>query len=153
MPSLVYFDLVALRRRYVMHEMDSNGTPLEDIANRFGITERVVRYHLDLPKPRLARPGQGEEWRDWAACNENDTHLFYPESRGLAGRNAVRQAQKICAGCPVKKQCHQYAIENYETNGVWGGEDMTKYRYRYDESNGDVYVEIGGRDAPLTKVS
>lgn len=67
-------------------------------------------------------------WQDNAAClgmyQESGEDLFFPpfsEGRIPAGQAArVREAKKVCATCPVKKQCLRYALRNNCT-GVWGG--------------------------------
>lgn len=69
-------------------------------------------------------------WQDHAACAGMDTNLFFrPEGEGRGGRKGVvgeadriRSAKKICAGCPVRAECLEFAIEN-ECYGIWGGTD------------------------------
>lgn len=39
-----------------------------------------------------------------------------------------RQAPKICAGCPVRLKCAQYALESGVTDGVWGGVSLPGIR-------------------------
>jgi WhiB family redox-sensing transcriptional regulator len=31
------------------------------------------------------------------------------------------KAQRICAGCGVRQQCLDFAMQNGEVHGVWGG--------------------------------
>lgn len=50
------------------------------------------------------------------ACRGHDPRIFYPE----LGESA-RRAKFICRGCPVRITCREYALENYEQIGVWGG--------------------------------
>ena len=45
-------------------------------------------------------------WRKHAACRGMDTNLFYPE-QGYNGHAKQRQAQAVCAACPVKAECLQ----------------------------------------------
>jgi WhiB family redox-sensing transcriptional regulator len=55
----------------------------------------------------------------WAAeglCAQTDPEIFFPEKGG-----AVKAAKRVCAGCPVKGECLEYALENQERFGVWGG--------------------------------
>lgn len=62
------------------------------------------------------------EWMDDGACREHES-LFYnreDEPKGVR-RAKERQAQQICAGCPVLQQCRDYALESGEHYGVWGG--------------------------------
>jgi WhiB family transcriptional regulator, redox-sensing transcriptional regulator len=56
------------------------------------------------------------EWVDKALCKSYDPNIFFPTD--LAGFN---RAVVICAQCPVRVQCGQWAIEHPEEQGVWGG--------------------------------
>jgi hypothetical protein len=58
------------------------------------------------------------DWRTLAACRGLDPELFFPE-RGDAF--TARNAQAVCATCPVAEQCLEFAIEVGETEGIWGG--------------------------------
>lgn len=56
---------------------------------------------------------------DWMArgkCKEMDPAIFFP-SDGLG----VQAAQRICAECPVKGPCLEYALAHRVDHGVWGG--------------------------------
>lgn len=55
-------------------------------------------------------------WRQKAACRGVDPDIFYPVSDDDAGA-----AKAICAGCPVREACLEYALANRERDGVWGG--------------------------------
>lgn len=69
---------------------------------------------------RPAEPAAAsEQWRADAACaNSPSADVFFPED-GSNGSTAA--ARKICAQCPVRKQCVSYAITNNEKYGIWGG--------------------------------
>jgi WhiB family redox-sensing transcriptional regulator len=58
------------------------------------------------------------DWRTLAACRGLDPDLFFP-ARGDAF--TARNAQAVCAACPVAEQCLEFAIEVGETEGIWGG--------------------------------
>lgn len=61
----------------------------------------------------------GEEGSDWmleARCLDADPEAFFPEKGG-----STREAKRICAACPVRDDCLQYALENDERFGIWGG--------------------------------
>lgn len=49
--------------------------------------------------------------------------LFYgPEDETRENREArEKQAAAVCARCPVRSACLQYAVEHRERYGVWGG--------------------------------
>ena len=55
-------------------------------------------------------------WRDRAACRGLDPEIFYPVSDDEAD-----VAKSICAECPVREACLEYALANCERDGVWGG--------------------------------
>ena len=60
----------------------------------------------------------GGQWRTDAACHGIDPDVFFPERGDAAG---MRAAKAICANCRVRSDCLDYAIENHEREGVWGG--------------------------------
>lgn len=53
-----------------------------------------------------------------AACKGTDPRLWFP---GSGWRSAVRAAKAVCAGCPVRERCLQWALDAGETEGIWGG--------------------------------
>ncbi|WP_406425684.1 WhiB family transcriptional regulator [Streptomyces sp. NBC_00842] len=69
--------------------------------------------------PRTATPGL--EWRHEAACRWIDPDLFWPLGEGAAARQQAEQAKAVCAKCPVRAQCLEWAVETRQDFGVWGG--------------------------------
>lgn len=67
-----------------------------------------------------------DEWRQHANCKGVATDLFYLE-RGCSA-NDIRAAKAVCGKCPVIKQCLDYAVENFETIGIWGGTSEVERR-------------------------
>lgn len=66
----------------------------------------------------------GAPWHDHAACSGESGVLFYPPAR--PERRAARlrresRARAVCAGCPVRGDCLQHAIDHVERYGIWGG--------------------------------
>lgn len=57
-----------------------------------------------------------ETWIDEAICPQTDAEEFYPEQGASA---AVAKA--VCRDCPVRIPCLQFALDNSESHGVWGG--------------------------------
>ena len=49
-------------------------------------------------------------------CADKPPSLFFP-SDGVG----VDVARRICADCPVKSECLEYALANGEKFGIWGG--------------------------------
>lgn len=62
--------------------------------------------------------GETEElsWQDQANCMGVDPDLFFPE-RGAS----TREAKEVCRGCVVRLDCLEYALDNVEKFGIWGG--------------------------------
>jgi hypothetical protein len=58
------------------------------------------------------------EWMKSALCAQVDTEIFYPERGDSASADAAR---RICSLCDVKVQCLEYALDNAERYGIWGG--------------------------------
>jgi WhiB family redox-sensing transcriptional regulator len=60
--------------------------------------------------------GQLPEWYGRGICHETDPESFFPEKGG-----STREAKAICTGCPVRAECLDYALDNDERFGIWGG--------------------------------
>ncbi|HZT67325.1 MAG TPA: WhiB family transcriptional regulator [Acidimicrobiales bacterium] len=56
------------------------------------------------------------QWMARGRCRDVHPSVFFP-SDGLG----VEAAQQICADCPVRSPCLEYALENKIDHGVWGG--------------------------------
>ena len=55
-------------------------------------------------------------WRDRAACRGTDLTVFFP-GRG----ESAEPARQVCAGCPVRQPCLEFALRHGEVHGIWGG--------------------------------
>lgn len=55
-------------------------------------------------------------WKDQAACRGADLALFFPEPGAK-----YLEAKVVCDRCPVKVECLDYALDNGELFGIWGG--------------------------------
>jgi WhiB family transcriptional regulator, redox-sensing transcriptional regulator len=59
-------------------------------------------------------------------CASVDPELFFPQEIEMSDSKVVSKyqnlsaAKAICNSCPLKLQCLEYALKNYEV-GVWGG--------------------------------
>ncbi|KJE23777.1 transcription factor WhiB [Frankia torreyi] len=60
--------------------------------------------------------GEAMEWQERALCAQTDPEAFFPEKGG-----STREAKRICSGCEVRAECLEYALENDERFGIWGG--------------------------------
>lgn len=68
-------------------------------------------------------PGMGDDadegilgWQERALCAQTDPEAFFPEKGG-----STREAKKVCISCDVRSECLEYALENDERFGIWGG--------------------------------
>ena len=65
----------------------------------------------------LAAPARfAARWRELAACRGIDLEVFFPGRGESAG-----PARQVCARCPVRQPCLDYAISNRIVHGIWGG--------------------------------
>lgn len=58
------------------------------------------------------------DWRDQAACLDEDPELFFPQPKDEDGEQA---AKAVCAGCQVTATCLAFALEKRADWGVFGG--------------------------------
>ncbi len=63
-------------------------------------------------------------WQQEAACRGEDSTLFFAPSyfekrEEKDAREA--QAKRLCARCPVREPCLEYALRTRDPHGVWGG--------------------------------
>jgi WhiB family redox-sensing transcriptional regulator len=69
-----------------------------------------------VPPPVIRQRAQAGGWLARAACRGMDPELFFPD-RG----ESTEPAKAVCAACPVRAECLDYALTNGERFGVWGG--------------------------------
>ena len=56
------------------------------------------------------------DWQEQGLCNQTDPEIFFPEKGG-----STRQAKQVCAACPVRAECLDWALERRIRYGLWGG--------------------------------
>ncbi len=69
----------------------------------------------DVWLPDIDAPG---DWIDRAACRGQDGDQWFP---GPGERSTFRAAVAVCAACPVRLACLEYAQRWRINHGVWGG--------------------------------
>ena len=73
---------------------------------------------------QFQRMAKRADWMEQAACRGHDSNFWHPPK----GTNAdTYKAKAICAGCPVREVCLQWALENGERQGIWGGVSIDRY--------------------------
>jgi len=89
---------------------------------RAGVPDDWFVDPVKLGVPGVRKPGgvAGEDnalaWQSDSLCAQTDPEAFFPEKGG-----STRDAKKICSSCEVRNQCLEYALENDERFGIWGG--------------------------------
>lgn len=75
---------------------------------------------INLGVPGVRRVTTDDEnplaWQADSLCAQTDPEAFFPEKGG-----STREAKKICTSCEVRSQCLEYALQNDERFGIWGG--------------------------------
>ena len=88
--------------------------------------------------PETGQDAQASAWRFAARCADQDPDLFFPVgSSGPALRQTLR-AKAVCAQCPVRDECLDWALETAQPHGVWGGLDEQE-RERLRLSGGESH--------------
>lgn len=71
---------------------------------------------LGTPGFRHDDENEALAWQSDALCAQTDPEAFFPEKGG-----STREAKRICESCEVRSECLEYALENDERFGIWGG--------------------------------
>jgi len=75
---------------------------------------------VNLGVPGVRRPVEDDDhalaWQTDALCAQTDPEAFFPEKGG-----STRDAKRICTSCEVRGECLEYALQNDERFGIWGG--------------------------------
>lgn len=69
-----------------------------------------------MPGVRPVEEDEALTWQADALCAQTDPEAFFPEKGG-----STREAKRICDSCDVRAACLDYALENDERFGIWGG--------------------------------
>jgi len=72
-------------------------------------------------KPAETVMSHRRDWRAFGACREEDPELFFPISSKGPAAQQIAAAKAVCARCQVRGECLQFALDNRQDYGVWGG--------------------------------
>jgi WhiB family redox-sensing transcriptional regulator len=62
-------------------------------------------------------------WQEAGLCSQIDSEMFFPDKGG-----STKEAKSVCAACPVRTECLEYALARDERFGVWGGKSERERR-------------------------
>ncbi|MFE2583095.1 WhiB family transcriptional regulator [Streptomyces sp. NPDC059378] len=69
-----------------------------------------------------------DDWRFRAECRTEDPDLFFPVGTSGPSLLQAEQAKAVCAPCPVRERCLEFALDTGQALGIWGGTDETQRR-------------------------
>jgi WhiB family redox-sensing transcriptional regulator len=89
------------------------------------------------------------QWLDFAKCRGLPGNLFFSDRQH--NNTQVQEARSVCLGthpdhpgrCPVLEACLDYAIDNGERWGVWGGTSERERRRIKRQRHRDAAIEAG----------
>lgn len=89
-----------------------------EVQERYEALDAATTSLLEALRPRRGRRRSLPDlrWMARARCRGTDPEIFHPVEEADAG-----EAKEICAACPVREACLEFAIEMREKDGVWGG--------------------------------
>ncbi len=61
------------------------------------------------------------DWRDRAACLDEEPELFFPVGNTGPAALQIEEAKLVCRRCEVMDTCLKWAVETGQEYGVWGG--------------------------------
>lgn len=61
------------------------------------------------------------DWRDTAACLEEDSELFFPKGTEGPWLLTIAQAKAVCRRCPSVDACLAFALDQNIGDGIYGG--------------------------------
>jgi WhiB family redox-sensing transcriptional regulator len=82
--------------------------PRNQKLNEFIVTSSITKSATPVEPDK--------NWLDYTNCRGVDPDLFFP-NRG----ESTREAKEVCRGCEVSHDCLEFALQNLEKFGIWGG--------------------------------
>lgn len=73
--------------------------------------------------PEVSDSDNPLSWQADSLCAQTDPEMFFPEKGG-----STKMAKKVCADCDVRVECLEYALENEQRFGIWGGKSERERR-------------------------
>jgi len=68
------------------------------------------------------------DWRDRAACRDEDPELFFPIGSTGPALLQADAAKAICHRCQAIDACLTWALDSDQDAGIWGGTDELERR-------------------------
>jgi WhiB family redox-sensing transcriptional regulator len=84
------------------------------VITSVAVTAEGKEFNVEIVELMSGMEDRG--WQARANCMGVDPDLFFPE-RGAS----TREAKEVCRGCVAREDCLEYALDNGEKFGIWGG--------------------------------
>lgn len=112
-------------------DMLADGATYDDLAALHGVTVKHLRGIVhqsglhdtgrdddtaDVIDLFAAFTAQDVTWMEAGLCAQTDPESFFPEKGG-----STREAKRVCRTCTVAAECLDWALDNDERFGIWGG--------------------------------
>jgi hypothetical protein len=106
----------------------------------------VSHYQGSVPDAERAN-----DWRDDGLCSRpgEDAEDWFPVGTSPDALAAENHAKAVCWRCPVMEACGQWALEQRESAGIWGG--LTEKERRKILKRRGVNLPDLGEEAPAPR--
>ena len=103
-----------IQRKQLLLVVENREFVIEEVlhVSELDVADRVLTSTGVVPLADLEELG----WQERALCAQTDPEAFFPEKGG-----STREAKKVCLSCEVRVECLEYALEQDERFGIWGG--------------------------------
>lgn len=89
------------------------------------------------------------EWIRKAACGGEPVEVFFLADRERYKPGRFDRAEEICAECPVRSRCDNYATRRKERWGVWAAKDRGEAKHAQRVANEEAKaLQDAGLPAP-----
>lgn len=78
-----------------------------------------MKIALAMSSPQT--PNTADRWRTQAACRTQDPDLFFPAGTTGHWLTQTEAAKAVCRTCPVMNTCLNWAMNQGQQDGIWGG--------------------------------
>jgi WhiB family transcriptional regulator, redox-sensing transcriptional regulator len=99
-----------------------------DSVSKYWQHRDIQGVAVDSAKAPAPRPDQQDGpgwdeggWRTQAACRGEDPELFFPIGTTGPVLEQIAEAKEVCARCPVRDACLDFALSTGQAYGIWGG--------------------------------
>lgn len=108
-------------------------SPQSDKLNKKVVSVDFQSGKVIIDTPEIAtdqtESSSTNNWLAKAACRGSGNTLFFSENV-----EDINAAKAVCKLCSVREDCLEYAIQNREKDGIWGGLDQEELQKKFRRS-------------------